>query len=135
MESFDTKEITLRALDMIDKIKFVTDAKDYLGPDDPEVKALNALIGNEQITADHHLFNYQIAVILVRAINQKREPNRDDENECRYTIRVSGKGHLYTSEVNWCISSDRLVVFSRSHAEYLLKQFPNVFRNFMLIKK
>lgn len=124
--------------DVMERITSVENALAELGENDNEVIRYRKVLTVLNDPADH-LMNYQTAVVLVRAINEKREPKWDDPNEWKYSnyfIMGGSSGFRFFGCDDWRSRSDvgsRLCVFDPSHGEYLAKQFPNVFKNFMLI--
>lgn len=113
----------------------------YLGDQDEEVIRYNRLISVFDDPTDH-LVNYQTAIVLVRAMNEKREPNWDDPNEWKHSnwfdMRGGSSGFRYNDCGNWRSSSDvgsRLCFFDTEAGEWLTNQHLEVFKHFMLIIK
>jgi hypothetical protein len=121
-----------------ERITSVDAAIAELGEDDNEVVRLRKLQTIFDDPTDH-LLNYQTAVVLVRAINEKREPNWNDPDEWKYTawFHMGGSsGFRYDVCDGWGSASgvgSRLCLFDPDHGEYLAKTFTEVFKNFMLI--
>lgn len=127
-------------VDVMERINSIEAAIAELGADDNEVIRYKKIISVLD-DPDDHLVNYQTAVLLVRAINEKREPNWDDPNEWKYQnwfYMGGSSGFRFGGCDGWRTRSgagSRLCFFNPEHGEYLVKQFPNVFKNFMLIIK
>lgn len=127
-------------VDIMERINSIEDAIRELGADDNEVIRLQKL-KTVFDDPDDHLVNYQTAVVLVRAINEKREPNWDDASEWKYQnyfdMRGSS-GFRFRDYGLWLSDSyvgSRLCFFNPEHGKYLAEKFPDVFKNFMLIVK
>ena len=123
-----------------ERIKTIADAIAELGEADNEVIRYQKLLTVLTDPTDH-LVNYQTAVVLVRAINERREPNWDDPNEWKYFnwfCMGGSSGFRFDDYDVWRSLSrvgSRLCFFDPEHGEYLAKQFPEVFKHFMLIIK
>lgn len=158
VDKFDpsTNEITFKKIvkkDMMDRIKTVQDAIDKLGSNDTEVVNLGELylVRRSRSSFDPSLSNgftklydrlvaHQEAVVLFRAINEKREPNWNDTSEPKYSLRfiMSGSSgfrfHVCDYWSTYSTVGSRLVVFKPEHVEYLGTQFVEVFKRFMVIE-
>lgn len=113
----------------------------YLGDQDEEVIRYKKLLTVFDDPADH-VVNYQTAVVLIRALNEKREPNWDDPNEWKYSnwfwMKGGSSGFRYYGCDSWFSSSivgSRLCFFDPEAGEWLANQHLDVFKHFMLIIK
>lgn len=140
-DSVSGRQIKLRdTRNVMDRIKSVEDALAELGEDDNEVIRYRKLLSVFDDPKDH-LVNYQTAVVLVRAINEKRVPDWNNDDEFKYShyfIMGGSSGFRLKIYVSWLSAShvgSRLCVFDPEHGEYLANQFPDIFKNFMLIEE
>lgn len=113
----------------------------YLGDQDEEVIRYKKLISVFDDPTDH-LVNLQTAVVLTRAMNEKREPNWDDPKEWKYSnwfdMRGGSSGFRYRDYGNWSslsFVSSRLCFFDTEAGEWLANHHLEVFKHFMLIIK
>jgi hypothetical protein len=112
----------------------------YLGDQDDEVIRYKKILTILDDPTDH-LLNYQTVVVLVRAVNEKREPDWNNPKQWKYFnwFEMGGsRGFRYGDYVCWGSNSDvgsRLCFFDSDQGEWLANQHPQVFKNFMLIIK
>lgn len=123
--------------DVTERIKTPEDAISELGENDIDVIDYRKLI---KAGVSEHLINYQLAIVLVKAINEGWEPNWDDPNEKKWQLwfKMSSSGFRYYDFDYWITTSyvgSRLCLREKRLGNYLGNQFPEVFKNFMLIKK
>jgi len=125
---------------LIQRCGTVLAALAYLGEQDDEVIRYRKLLTVLDDPADH-ILNYQTAVVLVRALNEKREPDWDNSSEWKYAnwFWMGGSsGFRYDGYAYWLslsVVGSRLCFFDPQEGEWLAKQHPDVFKNFMLINK
>lgn len=142
-DKFDpaTCEIKLREKpkDITARIKSVLDALDYLGESDDEVIAYRKL--EKLFDRSSHIVNYQLAVVIIRALNEKREPNWDDTSY-KYSLYffLGSSGFRFRVCDRWNSSSDvgsRLCFLEKRLGLHAVEQpeFMKVFEQFMTIKK
>jgi len=111
----------------------------YLGDTDEEVINYKKLLTAFD-DPSNHLVNYQKAIVLVRAVNEKREPDWDS-NEWKYWnwFQMGGSsGFRFDDCVYWCSYSlvgSRLCYINDEDGRWLANQHLDVFKNFMLITK
>lgn len=123
--------------DVTERIKTPSDAIAELGENDIAVidyhKLLNARVSN-------HIVNQQLAVVIVKALNEGWEPNWDDSDEYKYFpwFYLSGgsSGFRYGDYDRWITFStvgSRLCLKSGELAKYAGEQFTEVYKKFMII--
>lgn len=143
VESFDQEsgEIKFRKTpkDVTERIKHPEDAISELGENDIDVidyrKMLNVGV------SDHYL-NYAKVVIIIKALNEGWVPDWGDKTQPKYQLYFnmggsSGSGFSYDDCACWRTAStcgSRLCFREKRLGLYAVKQFPEVFKNFMLIK-
>lgn len=114
---------------------------DHLGELDPEVVNYKKIASVFEDDPKNHLLNYQKAVVLIRAINDGWEPDWDNGNERKYFLWFdmgSSSGFRYSAYDRWRSLSavgSRLAFKNYEDGQWLFDQYPEVFENFMLIKK
>lgn len=125
---------------IMERITSIQSALSELGETDNEVIRYRKLLTVFDDPTDH-LVNYQTAVVLIRAINEKREPDWNNTNESKYfnyfDMRGSS-GFRFGGHASWnslTYVGSRLCFFKPEHGKYLAEKFPDVFKNFMLIIK
>ena len=125
--------------DITEVITSVEAALNYLGATDPEVIIYNKILPVFKDEPENHLLNYQTAVVLIRAINEKKEPDWDSNESKYYNYFIMGSsGFRFGVCVHWTTASSvgsRLCFFQPNHGRHLVEKFPDVFKNFMLINK
>ncbi len=92
--------------------------------------------------ADHHLVNYQLCVLIVKALNEKRRPDWDsnDEKWALWFYMGGSSGFRFYDCDFWHSVSDvgsRLCFMERKLGEHVVKQpeFFNAFKKFMTYYK
>lgn len=126
--------------DICERINSVLDVLNYLGDSDPDVIDYKKLL--TLFDGEHHLVNYQLAILIVKAMNEKRVPNWDD-NSTKWTLYFIMGGssgfRAYDCDL-WrsyshvgsrlCFMEQRLGLHAKNQPEFL-----KVFERFMTIKK
>lgn len=142
IDTFDKEKglITFKELPkkVTDRIKTIDDAIAELGEQDNEVIHLRKL---QAVKITKHILNYQLAVIIAKALNEKWEPDWANSNEYKYYPWFnmggsSGSRFAYYDFVLVCSVSavgSRLCFKSRELAEYAAKQFTDIYKQFYLI--
>lgn len=123
--------------DVKDRVKSVKDAVNELGEDDVEVIELRKL-ENAGITG--HLLNYQMAVVITKALNEEWIPDWTNSNQYKYFPwfkmgSSSGVGFSYGGCGSWCANSSvgsRLAFRSSDLAKYAGTEFTEIFKGFMV---
>lgn len=144
VESFDAKtcELKLRETpkDILERINSIEDAIMELGENDEQVVIYKKLLS--MFDASSHVVNYQLAIVLTRAINEKWEPNWEDGNQPKYTLNfIMGGSEGFRSYYycdSWCTSSvvgSRLCFREIRGGKHMAEKFTNVFKQFMTIQK
>ncbi len=127
--------------DVIERVTTISGVLRELGEEDQDVIDYKKLI--TVFDGSHHLVNYMLAILIVKALNEKREPNWDDEDEYKYQLWFwmgGSSGFRYYVFVFWHSASyvgSRLCFMESRLGEHAVAQpeFLKVFENFMLIKK
>lgn len=143
IDTFDkaARSVTLKQTpkDVTERIKTVADALRDLGEDDDEVMSYRTLL--TLFDANSHIVNYQLAVVIIRSLNEKREPNWNDGTN-KYTLYffLGSSGFRFDDCVNWNSDSDvgsRLCFMEKRLGLHAVEQpeFLKVFERFMTIKK
>ena len=124
------KEIT-------ERIKTPEDAIAELGESDIAVIDYRKLL---KAGVSDHILNGQLAVVIVKALNEGWEPNWDDSYEYKYFpwFYLSGgsSGFRFFDSDYWDTASyvgSRLWLKSSDLAKYAGEQFTEVYKNFMII--
>lgn len=133
----DTQEKKLK--DVTKRINTIDDVLRELGEDDKEVIVYRKLL--TLFDASDHIVNYQLAVVIIRALNERKEPNWDD-GSYKYTLYfiMGSSGFRFDVCDYWLAYSyvgSRLCFLERRLGLHAIEQpeFMNVFENFMTIKK
>lgn len=120
------KEIT-------ERIKTVEDAIKELGEKDEEVIQLRKLQSIYGLL--EAILNNQIAVVIVKALNEGWTPDWNDSSEYKYfPWFYLGDNFRYYDCDGWCARSNsfsRLCLKTSTLAEYAGKQFTEVYKKFM----
>jgi hypothetical protein len=119
------KEVTSR-------IKTPEDAIRELGECDEDVKDYRKL---ESLGVSSHILNNQLAIVIVKALNEGWVGDWDNSNEGKYFpwfyLGKNFRYHYYDSWHSDSIVSARLCLKNSKLAEYAGKQFTDVYKAFM----
>lgn len=116
-----------------EKIKTIDDAINHLGENDEEVVQLRKLESVKGLS--EAILNNQIAVIIVKALNDGWVANWNDSKEYKYyPWFYLGNNFRYPDFNVWCTgsgTSSRLCLKNKELAIYAGKQFTEVYKKFM----
>ncbi|HMU70265.1 MAG TPA: hypothetical protein PJ995_21605 [Cyclobacteriaceae bacterium] len=109
----------------------------YLGEKDPDVIDYSKLA--KVFNADHHLVNYHLCCLIVKALNEKRTPDWNNNNQTKWTLWffMGGSGGFrFLGYDDWHSASvvcSRLCFMEKRLGEHATKQpeFFNAFKKFM----
>lgn len=83
-----------------------------------------------------HVVTYIKLTTIIQALNEGWIPNFQDKNECKYYVVSSARGFftfMYDGAACTIVSvGARLLFKSRELAEYAAKQFPELYKQFLL---
>ena len=126
--------------DVLERIKTIPDALRELGEQDEQVIIYRKLL--TQFDASCHIVNYQLAVVIIRALNEKREPDWDDSSKVKYSLWfiMASSGFRSDGFGAWRSGSNvgsRLCFMEKRLGLHAVEQpeFMNVFKLFMTIQK
>lgn len=118
--------------DVRDRIKTVDDAVLELGEQDEEVIEYRKLI---KACVSDKLLNYQLAIIVVKALNEGWTPNWQDKNEEKYYLWWRMDKFVLNGWYYYCscsIVGARLSLKSSELAKHAGVRFEKLFKSFML---
>src|SRR5690606_7953551 len=119
------------------RIKTPEDAIAELGESDPEVISLRTL---EYAGIENHIYYNQLAVVIVKALNEGWVPNWNDSNEYKYfpwfflNDKNGSSGFRFDGNDLWPANShvgSHLCLKSSELANYAGEQFTQVYEKFM----
>ena len=119
--------------DIREKIKTIDDAIKHLGENDEEVVQLRKLESVKGLS--DAILNNQIAVVIVKALNDGWVANWDDSNGYKYyPFFYLGKNFRYVNYYDWytgSTASSRFCLKNKELAIYAGNQFTEVYKKFM----
>ena len=125
--------------DVTERITSIEDALRELGEQDEQVIIYRKLV--TMFDAESHIVNYQLAIVIIRALNEKREPDWDSPTY-KWTLwfYMASSGFRFNDFDGWGSGSyvdSRLCFMEKSLALHAKDQpeFMQVFERFMTIKK
>ena len=127
--------------DVTERITTIADVLAELGDNDEDVIDYRKVLS--VFSPEHHTVNYQLCVIIIKALNEKRLPYWDNSNELKWTLWFymgGSSGFRYYGFVDWRSAShvgSRLCFMEKRLGLHAVEQpeFFNAFKNFMTIKK
>jgi len=113
-------------------IKSVNDAIKYLGDSDEEVKMLKQL---QECSLPRHIIAEQELVVVIKAVNDKWVADYNNHSQYKYyswwylgeDFRLCGVYY----DCSYSNVSSRLVLETREKAEYLSREFKNLYKDYM----
>jgi len=127
--------------DVIERINSIADVLSELGEEDQDVVDYRKL--TMVFDSEHHLVNYMLAILIVKALNEKRVPDWNDGlwNKWFLWFFMGGSsGFRCDGFGNWGSNSDvgsRLCFMEKRLGTHAASkpEFMRVFENFMTIKQ
>lgn len=115
-----------------ENIKSVNDAIKYLGDSDEEVKILKQL---QECSLPRHIIAEQELVVVIKAVNDKWVADYNNYSQCKYYSwwYLGEDFRLLVVICGYSSSSvsSRLVLETREKAEYLSREFKNLYKDYM----
>ncbi len=124
--------------DVLDRINTIEDVLRELGEEDEDVIIYTKLL--TLFDQACHTVNYQLAVLITKALNEKWIPNWDNTSEWKYAnwYDMGSSGFRFGVYGSWGSDSgvgSRLCFKERRLGKAAAEKFPQVFEQFLTIKK
>ncbi|WP_312922576.1 hypothetical protein [Empedobacter brevis] len=124
---------------ILERIKTFQDAINELGEEDEDVKAFRLI---ENLEIPKYIISHLQSIIIVKALNEGWIPDWSNRNQAKYfpwfdMEASSSGGFVYYDYDYWLTSThvgSRLCLKSSELAEYVGKQFKEIYEEYFVIK-